>query len=80
MAVKIKLARVGKKKSPKYRIIAIEEGRKCSSKYLDKIGFYDPLSSPHKIELDKQKLSYWLERGAQLSEGTRKILKSLKVT
>lgn len=79
MAVKIKLARFGKKKNPKYRIIAIEEGKKPNSKYLDKVGFYDPIAKPHKIDLDKEKLTMWMQKGAQLSEGTRKIFKNLKI-
>lgn len=76
MAVKLRLMRIGKRKFPKYRIIAIEEGQKRNSKYLEKVGFYDPIKNPHILKVEKELLDKWIKNGAQLSEGLRKLLKN----
>lgn len=78
MAVAIRLMRFGKKDRPFYRIVAIDKKRKRESKYLAKIGDYDPLTEPASIKVDKEKLEYYLSRGAQLSEGVRKLWKRIK--
>jgi small subunit ribosomal protein S16 len=78
MAVKIRLRRVGRKGEPKYQIVAIEAGHKRDGKYLERIGFYDPLPNPYILKLDQQKLEKWLKKGAQPSAGLRKLLKSWK--
>lgn len=75
MAVKIRLMRVGKRNRPKYRIVVIDERKKRSGEYIEKIGFYDPMPKPHILEIDEEKLKTWLKQGAQLSEGARKLLK-----
>lgn len=76
MAVKIRLTRIGKKNSPKYRIVVTDEKRKRDGKYIEKIGFYDPIPEPYVLKIDKEKLNNWLKKGAQPSEGVRKLLKS----
>ncbi len=78
MAVKIRLMRFGKRNDPKYRIIVIEEGKKREGKYIEKIGFYDPMPNPHVLKIDQQKLQNWLKKGAQTSNGMNKLLKSWK--
>lgn len=78
MAVAIRLMRFGKKDRPFYRIVAIEKRRKRESKYLAKIGTYDSLTETPSITIDKEKLEYYLTRGAQLSEGVRKLWKRIK--
>lgn len=75
MAVKIRLTRLGKKNDPKYRIVAVEEGKKRDGRYLEKIGFYDPVKQPHVLTVDREKLQKWLDRGAQFSEGARKLIR-----
>lgn len=74
MAVKIRLTRIGKKNAPHYRIVAAEEGKKRDGKYIERIGFYNPLTSPSTLTIDEKKFTQWIERGAQLSEGARKLL------
>jgi len=78
MAVKIRLTRVGKKKYPKYRIVAIEESKKREGRYIEKIGFYNPIPNPYIFKIDQLKLNNWLKKGARLSNGVRKLLKSWK--
>ena len=66
--------RIGKRMSPKYRIIVIEEHKKRNSHYLEKIGFYDPILVKDKIIIDQERMKYWLSVGAQFSFGMRKLL------
>lgn len=75
MAVKIRLTRIGKRNDPKYRIIVVEESKKRDGKYVEKIGFYDPIPQPHILTIDKEKLRSWVKKGAQLSEGMLKLTK-----
>lgn len=74
--LKIRLTRIGKRNDPKYRIIVTEKRSKRDGKYIDKIGFYDPILRPHKLEFDREKLDMWMGRGAQLSTGTYRLLKT----
>lgn len=75
MAVKIRLTRIGKKNDPKYRIVVIDESKKRDGKYIEKIGYYDPVKNPPVLNIDKAKLQKWIDRGAQLSEGIQKLWK-----
>ena len=78
MSVAIRLMRFGKKHRPFYRIVVIDKRRKRESKYIEKLGIYDPMQEPAKIEINKERLDYWLSRGAQISEGIRKLWKRIK--
>lgn len=79
MSVAIKLARIGKKGQPYYRIIVIDKRKKTNSLYLEKIGFYNPIANPAVIDFDKERLNFWIEKGAQLTEGVSKLIgKKLK--
>lgn len=71
--IKIRLARGGKKNQPFYRIVAIEKSRKRGGAPLEILGTYDP--SKKKLELKKDKLKAWTEKGAQLSDAVRELLK-----
>jgi small subunit ribosomal protein S16 len=71
--IKIRLSRLGKKNRPFYRIVAIESSRKREGKTADILGFYDPIKS--KIQIDKDKLKKWLEKGAVVNESVKKLLK-----
>ncbi len=75
--LKIKLVRVGKKHQPSYRIVVVEAKSKLNGKYLDQVGFYNPLTEPHTVRLDKQKYSGWIEKGAQPTERVRSLAKKL---
>lgn len=75
MAVKIRLTRIGKKNDPKYRIVAIDESKKRDGKYIEKIGYYDPIKNPHLLTIDKAKLQKWIKSGAQISRGIQKLWK-----
>lgn len=66
--------RVGKRMSPKYRIIVIEEHKKRNSHYIEKIGFYDPMLEKDKVTVNQERVDYWLSVGAQYSFGAKKLL------
>lgn len=80
MALKIKLSRIGRTNDPKYRIIVAEAKSKRNTRYVDKIGFYDPIPKEYVLQLDQKKLHYWISKGAQLTEGTSKLLKKYAKT
>ena len=76
MAVKIRLARFGKKKAPIYRIIAADSKTARDAKNLEALGLYDPGLDPIKLELNQERISYWLSVGAQPTETVSRLLAS----
>lgn len=73
--VRIRLTRKGSKKKPYYRLVAAESQSPRDGRFLEVLGFYDPKTQPARIDLHKEKIQYWLERGATASESVRAILK-----
>ena len=76
MAVRIRLSRKGSKKKPYYRLVAADSLSPRDGKFLEVLGTYDPKSNPAHVDLHKDKVSYWLERGATASVSATAILKS----
>lgn len=74
MAVKMRLTRMGKKKSPYYRIVVIDGRRQRDGRYIDLIGRYDPREDPSVIEIDEEKAVDWLKKGVQPTEAVAKLL------
>ena len=66
--------RLGAKKKPFYRIIAIDSKKPRESKAKDILGYYDPLKEPPEIKVDLERANYWLERGAQASKTVQSLL------
>lgn len=77
MAVAIKLMRTGKKGHAAYRVVVMDKKKKRNGSYIEKIGTYDPHGTPAKIELNKERLDFWVGRGAIISEGIDKLLKRI---
>lgn len=75
MAVTIRLMRFGKRKYPTYRIVAIDKRKKRDGSYIEKVGFYNPMTEPATLELNKEKFESWMQKGAQLSDGLRRLIK-----
>jgi small subunit ribosomal protein S16 len=82
MAVRIRLTRKGSKKKPFYRVVAADSEAPRDGKFLDILGYYNPMKDPAEINLDRDKVSKWLEDGASASDSVRAILKKegFKVT
>ena len=74
MAVKLRLARHGRKRQPYYYIVAADSRAPRDGKFIERIGSYNPVSNPAKIELDFDRALTWLMNGAQPSDTVRRIL------
>lgn len=72
--VKIRLTRTGKKGAPHYRIIAIQAKTKRDGKALEYLGYYNPRTNPSTITLEKERIQYWLDQGAQPTDTVRRLL------
>ncbi len=75
MAATLRLMRIGRKGRPFYRIIVVDKRKKRNGKYIESLGTYNPLIDPAEIKLNHERLAYWQEKGAQISEGLHRLLK-----
>lgn len=74
MAVKVRLSRIGRKKRPVFRIVAVDERKKRDGEYLENLGTYDPIT--HKfVQFHNDRIDYWLSVGAQLTDSVAKLKK-----
>ena len=80
MAVKMRLTRMGDKKSPFYRIVVIDSRKARSGEYIDKIGYVDPLKNPAEVVIDAEKAKKWLANGAKPTETVGKLFKLAGIT
>lgn len=74
MAVKLRLMRIGKKKSPHYRVVVMDERAPRDGRYIEQIGRYDPRKQPSLVEIDNERAADWLSKGAQPTETVEKLL------
>ena len=72
--VMIRLARVGARKQPYYRIVVIEKDRARNGRSIEVVGTYNPRTTPTSVELKHERISYWRNVGAQLSPTVAKLL------
>ena len=73
--VKIRLRRIGAKKRPFYRIVAIDQRRQRDGRALEFLGTYDPRPSQEVIQLRREAIDAWVAKGAQLSGTVRSLMK-----
>ncbi len=73
--VVIRLRRGGAKKKPFYRIVAVDSRKKRDGAVLEILGYYDPKTEPTTIKVDLEKYNKWVERGAQVSEAVKNLVK-----
>lgn len=71
----IRLTRRGAKKKPFYRIIVTETRSKRDGRFLENVGHYDPCRNPAEVKIDRDRVEYWIARGAQPSETVRSLIK-----
>ena len=76
MAVKIRLKRMGQKKTPFYRIVVADSRSPRDGKFIEEIGTYDPSTDPSTFKVDEEAAKRWLNNGAQPTEVVGKILKA----
>jgi small subunit ribosomal protein S16 len=70
----IRLARVGARKQPHYRVVVIEKDRARNGRSVEVVGTYNPRTEPASFELKRDRIEYWTGKGAQLSETVSKLL------
>ena len=75
MAARIRLARVGSKKNPVYRVVVADSRSPRDGKFIEIVGRYNPQTDPSTIELDEAKVKDWLGKGAQPTEAVSRLLK-----
>jgi small subunit ribosomal protein S16 len=69
----IRLARMGARKQPHYRIVVIEKERARNGRPVEVVGTYNPRANPATVELKRDRVDYWVSKGAQMSERVGKI-------
>ena len=74
MAVKIRLRRMGAKKAPFYRIVVADSRYPRDGRFIDEVGYYDPMTEPATIKIDSEKVEKWLANGAQPTETVKSII------
>ena len=79
MAVKIRLTRTGAKKAPSYRVVVADGRYPRDGRFIEEIGFYDPMKEPAVIKVDAEKAEKWLACGAQPTETVKAILKKAEI-
>ena len=79
MPVVIRLMRAGAKKRPFYRMVAADSRRQRDGRFLEILGHYNPLTQPYELVVHKDKVSSWINKGAQPSEQVASLLRSLGI-
>lgn len=77
--VSIRLARIGKKKKPFYRVVVIEKRNPRNGRFVEIVGTYDPLKDPAEVKLEADRIKFWLGKGAQPSDTVRSFLRRQKI-
>ena len=72
----IRLMRMGAKKKPAYRVVVKEKLSKRDGAYLENVGTYNPTRNPAEVKLNLERITYWIERGAQPSPTVERLIKS----
>lgn len=80
MAVVLRLQRHGTRNRPYYHIVAADSRKARDGQFIEKVGTYDPFQEPSVVEVKADRLAYWFERGAQLSNTVSKLVKPKKLT
>jgi small subunit ribosomal protein S16 len=80
LAVKLRLRRMGKKNQPIYKMVASDSRSPRDGKFLEAVGFYNPLTKPHTLELKEDRILYWLNVGAQPTHTVKSLLRQKGIT
>ena len=75
MATKIRLKRMGAKKYPFYRVVVADARSPRDGRFIEEIGYYDPMTNPATIKIDEEKALKWLSNGAKPSDTAKSLLK-----
>jgi small subunit ribosomal protein S16 len=76
MATRIRLARVGSKKNPIYRVVVADARSPRDGRFIEIVGRYNPQTDPSTISLDAEKIKQWIDNGAQPSDSVKRLMKA----
>ncbi|GEL12682.1 rpsP protein [Lapidilactobacillus concavus DSM 17758] len=76
MAVKIRMRRMGSKRKPFYRLVVADSRAPRDGRFIQEVGYYNPISDPIQLKLDEDVILDWLQKGAQPSDTVRNLLSS----
>jgi small subunit ribosomal protein S16 len=76
MAARIRLARVGSKKNPIYRVVVADARSPRDGRFIEIVGRYNPQTNPSTIQLDEDKIKDWISKGAQPSDTVKRLMKT----
>jgi small subunit ribosomal protein S16 len=76
----IRLARIGARKQPYYRVVVIDKERARNGRSVEVVGLYNPRTSPATIDLKRDRIDYWVSKGAQLSDTVRRLISKAPAT
>lgn len=76
MSVKIRLKRIGAKKNPFYRIIVADSRSPRDGRFIEEIGYYDPLTEPKTVKIDNERAMDWLNKGAKPTDTVNRLFKA----
>ena len=79
MAVKIRLRRMGAKKAPYYRIVVADSRYPRDGRFIEEIGFYNPMVEPAEVRVDAEKAKKWIANGAQPTDTVKALFKKNEV-
>lgn len=79
MAVKIRLKRMGAKKNPFYRIVVADSRSPRDGRFIEEIGYYDPLTEPKTVKIDDEKATKWLKNGAKPTDTVDRLFKENEI-
>lgn len=74
MAMKIRLTRMGSKKKPFYRVVAVNSETRRDGRALEFLGYYNPMKEPHEVKIDADKVRAWMAKGAKPTDTVRSLL------
>ncbi len=79
MAVKIRLRRMGQKKAPFYRIVVADSRYPRDGRFIEQVGYYNPMTDPAEVVIDAEKAAQWIKNGAQPTDTVRALLKKQNI-
>ena len=75
MSVKIRLRRMGAKKAPFYRIVVADSRYPRDGRFIEEVGYYNPVSQPEELKINEERAKYWIGTGAQPTDTVKGLLK-----
>ena len=77
MSVTIRMQRAGGRNAPFFRVVVADSRRARDGRFLEKVGYYNPLSKPAQVHLDQERVRFWVSNGAQMSESVNALWKKI---